>query len=271
MMNKIVRAENLSFSYDKTSSFIEDVTFSVEKGSYVCIVGANGSGKTTLSRLISGLLSSDKGDIFIDGVLLNSNSINDIRHYIGVIFQNPDNQYVATTLKEDIIFGLENHNVDPKKMDDIVNKVAKECMVEYLLNKEPSAMSGGQKQKGAIAGILALEPQILILDEASSMLDPVSKKELNELILRLKKEKGLTIISITHDTNEVLNADQILMLDKGKLIFDGNKDEFFRLDFDKLNIDLPYIIELEKALGYNMYLSEEEFFVTVGDKYENRI
>lgn len=270
-MNKIIRVENLSFSYDKTTTFIENLSFCVEKGSYTCIVGANGSGKTTVSRLISGLLNSDKGDIFIDGILLNGSSVNEIRNYIGVIFQNPDNQYVATTLKEDIIFGLENHNVDPKMMDELVDKVAKECQVEDLLYKEPSAMSGGQKQKGAIAGILALEPKILILDEASSMLDPVSKRELNEMILKLQKEKDLTIISITHDANEVLNADQIIMLDKGNVVFDGDKEEFFRLDFDKWNIDLPYIIELEKALGYTNYLTEEEFFVTVGDKYEDRI
>lgn len=259
-MERIIRVEHVDFSYDKTKSFIKDISFEIEKGSYTCIVGANGSGKTTISRLISGLLPSDRGDIFIDGILLNNSSINEIRDYIGVIFQNPDNQYVATTLKDDIIFGLENHNVDPKKMDEIVEKVGKECMVEHLLNKEPSAMSGGQKQKGAIAGILALEPRILILDEASSMLDPISKKELNDLILKLKEEKDLTIISITHNPNEILVADHIIMLEKGKIIYDGNKDGFFDLNFDDYNIDLPYIIELEKGLEYDSYISEEEFF-----------
>lgn len=259
-MEKIIRVEHVDFSYDKTKTFIKDISFEIEKGSYTCIVGANGSGKTTISRLISGLLASDRGDIFVDGILLNGSSINEIRDYIGVIFQNPDNQYVATTLKDDIIFGLENHNVDPKEMDEIVERVSKECMVEHLLNKEPSAMSGGQKQKGAIAGILALEPRILILDEASSMLDPISKKELNDLILKLKKEKDLTVISITHNPNEILVADHIIMLEKGKIIYDGNKDGFFDLNFDDYNIDLPYIIELEKGLGYDSYISEEEFF-----------
>ena len=265
-MEKIVRAENVHFSYNKPQPFIEDVSFSIEKGSYTCIIGANGSGKTTMSKLISGLLDTDKGEIFIDGILINYSSINTIRDYIGVIFQNPDNQYVATTLKEDIIFGLENHNVDPKKMDEIVEKISKECMVEDLLNKEPSAMSGGQKQKGAIAGMLAIEPKILILDEASSMLDPVSKRELNELIFKLKEEKQLTVISITHDTNEVLLADQIIMLDKGRVVFDGTKDEFFKLDFSNFNVDLPKIIELEKAMGYTTYMSEDEFFEKVGEK-----
>lgn len=268
-MDKIVRVENVSFSYNKLEKFIDNISFVIDKGSYTCIVGSNGSGKTTLTRLISGLLNSDKGDIFIDGILLNNNSINEIRKYIGVIFQNPDNQYVATTLKDDIIFGLENHNVDPCKMDDIVNRVSKECNVENLLNRDPSSMSGGQKQKGAIAGILALEPKILILDEASSMLDPVSKKELNELILKLKEEKNLTVISITHNPNEILIADHIIMLDKGKIVFDGNKDDFFKFDLTNYNVDLPYIIELEKGLGYLSYVDEEEFFKIEGDLDEN--
>ena len=268
-MNKIIRVENISFSYDKMTPFIENLSFSVDKGSYTCIVGANGSGKTTVSKLMSGLLNTDKGDIFVDGILLNSDSVNQIRNYIGVIFQNPDNQYVATSLKEDIIFGLENHNVDPSEMDSIVERVSKECGVEELLNKEPSSMSGGQKQKGAIAGVLAISPKILILDEASSMLDPVSKRELHELIVKLQKEKGLTVISITHNTNEILVADKIVMLDKGKLVFEGTKEEFFNLDLSTCCVDLPYIIELEKALGYKSYLSEEELFESVGDCCEN--
>lgn len=270
-MGKIVRVENISFSYDKTKSFIKDISFNIEKGTYTCIVGANGSGKTTLARLIAGLINTDKGDIFIDGILLNNSSINEIRDYIGVIFQNPDNQYVSTTLKDDIIFGLENNNVDPRLMDEIVEKVSRECQVEHLLDKEPSAMSGGQKQKGAIAGILALEPRILILDEATSMLDPISKKELNELILKLKRDKNLTVISITHDSNEILMADNVIMLDKGNLVFNGSKEDFFKLDFSCFNIDLPYIIELEKGLGFDSFVSEEEFFNKVGEIHENRV
>lgn len=270
-MEKIIRVENVAFSYDKTTPFIEDLSFSIEKGTYVCIIGANGSGKTTVSRLISGLVNSDKGDIFIDGILLNGSSINQIRDYIGVIFQNPDNQYVATSLKEDIIFGLENHNVDPMVMDEIVNRVSIECGVKELLNKEPASMSGGQKQKGAIAGILALNPKILILDEASSMLDPISKSELNNLIFKLKEEKGLTVISITHDTNEVLRADKVIMLEKGKIIFEGTKEQFFEMDSCEFSVELPYIIELEKGLGYKNYVDEETFFKSVGEYDENRI
>ena len=263
-MGKIVRLENVSFSYDKKTKFIEGLSLVIEEGSYTCIVGANGSGKTTLTRLIAGLLNTDRGDVFIDGILLNDSSVNEIRNYLGVIFQNPDNQYVATTLKDDIIFGLENHNVDPSKMDAIVNKAASECGVTDLLDREPSAMSGGQKQKGAIAGILALEPKILILDEATSMLDPLSKIEINNLIRKMKEEKHLTIISITHDGEELLLADNIIALDKGKVIYDGEASKFFKLDFSSYNISLPRIVELEKALGYENYVKEDTFLDMLG-------
>ena len=265
MMNKIIRVEHVNFSYDKSKEFIKDLNFTIDEGSYTCIIGANGSGKTTISRLISGLLDTDKGDIFIDGIMINGNNINQIRDYVGVIFQNPDNQYVATTLKEDIIFGLENHNVDRDKMDEIINDVANKCHVSELLNKDPSSMSGGQKQKGAIAGILALNPKILILDEASSMLDPISKMELNQLVNDLKKERNLTVVSITHNPNEILLADHIIMIDKGSIVFDGNRGEFFNFDASSYNVELPYIMQLEKELGYREYVDENVFFEKEGE------
>ena len=269
MVNKIVRLENVIFSYDKTTPFIENLSFCIDKGTYTCILGSNGSGKTTVAKLIGGLLNTDRGDVFIDGILLNHSSMQEIRDYIGVIFQNPDNQYVATTLKEDIIFGLENHNINSELMDDIVDRVSRECDVFDLLNKDPSSMSGGEKQKGAIAGVLAMNPKVLILDESSSMLDPVSKKELLYLIHKLKEEKGLTVISITHDANEILLSDKIIVLDNGKMVFEGNKEQFYNTDVASYNIELPKIMQLEKGLGYSKYIGEEEFFKSVGEEYEN--
>lgn len=256
-MDSIVKIRNLSFSYDD-NEFINDLSLDIEKNSYTCIIGPNGSGKTTLSRLICGLLEFKKGEIFIDNILLNKENSPIIRKKIGVIFQNPDNQYVGTTLKDDIIFGLENHNVDPCKMDEIIDEVSKLCDVHDLLNKEPYAMSGGQKQKGAIAGVLALNPEILILDEATSMLDPVSKKEFKDNIMRLKKERNLTIISITHDKNETLLADKIIVLDKGKIVFDGKKEELYNTNISKYNLELPSVIELEKYLNFKEYIYDEE-------------
>ncbi len=256
-MDSIVKIKKLSFSYDD-NEFISNLSLDIERNSYTCIIGPNGSGKTTLSRLICGLLEFKDGEIFIDNILLNKENSSIIRKKIGVIFQNPDNQYVGTTLKDDIIFGLENHNVDPNKMDEIIDEVSKLCGVSDLLDKEPYAMSGGQKQKGAIAGVLALNPEILILDEATSMLDPVSKKEFKDNIMRLKKEKNLTIISITHDKNETLLADKVVVLDKGKIVFDGNKEELYNTDISKYNLELPSIIELEKDLKFKEYIYDEQ-------------
>lgn len=264
-MNKIVRFENVSFSYNKNEKFIENLSFTIDEGSYTCIIGANGSGKTTITRLISGLVFSDKGDVLVDEIVLNSSNLNNIRKYVGVIFQNPDNQYVASTLKEDIIFGLENHNIGRKKIDEIIESVSKECLIEDLLEKDPMQLSGGQKQKGAVAGMLAISPKILILDEATSMLDPLSRKELLQLVVKLKEEKNMTIISVTHDCNEILMADKIIVFDEGKIIFNGNKEEFYKRDFSSYNITLPYIMQLEKKLGYNEFVSYDEFLKSVGD------
>lgn len=269
-MENIVKVKDLCFSYND-DKFIENLSFDIQKNSYTCIVGPNGSGKTTLSKLISGLLDRRSGEVYIDDILFNKENSSLIRKKIGVIFQNPDNQYVGTTLKDDIIFGLENHNVDPSKMDNIINEVSKLCGVSHLLEKEPYSMSGGQKQMGAIAGVLALNPKILILDEATSMLDPVSKRKFKENILKLKKDKDLTIISITHDMNETLNADKIILMDKGNIVFNGNKEELYDLNLGEYNLDLPYIIELQKYLKYENYIfNENDFFkVLEGEKRVN--
>ena len=260
-MENIIMVKDLCFSYDDDKEFIKNMSFSIQKNSYTCIVGPNGSGKTTLSKLICGLLEPKNGEILIDDILFNKENEGIIRNKIGVIFQNPDNQYVGTTLKDDIIFGLENHNANPADMDKIIEDVSRICGVENLLEKEPYSMSGGQKQKGAIAGVLALNPEILVLDEATSMLDPVSKKEFKDNILKLKKERNLTIISITHDKDETLNSDNVIVLDKGSIVFNGTNKDFYNIDINKYNLELPAIIELQKELGYKDFImNEDEFF-----------
>ena len=270
MMTNVIKVKNLCFSYND-NEFIKDMSFEIDKGSYTCIVGSNGSGKTTLSKLICGLLEAKDGEIFVDGILLSKENVGIIRNRLGVIFQNPDNQYIGTTLKDDIIFGLENHNVDPDRMDDIIDEVSKLCGVREFLDKEPYAMSGGQKQKGAIAGVLALNPEVLILDEASSMLDPMSKKEFKDHILRLKREKDLTVISITHDMDETLNADKVIVLDNGKIVFDGSNVELYKIDLSKYSLEVPSLIQIQRSLKFkDIIMDEEKFFeVLEGDNHEN--
>jgi energy-coupling factor transport system ATP-binding protein len=263
-MEKIIRVENIDFSYDKESSFIRNMSFTIEKGSYTCIVGSNGSGKTTISKLLAGLLFSDKGNVFIDGLKINDSNMNEIRKYVGVIFQNPDNQYMSSSLKEDIIFGLENYNVDPKYMNSILDKVSSKCDVSHLLDKDPSSMSGGEKQKGNLASMLSINPKILILDEAYTMLDAHSKKEIGKLIQEMKNS-GMTIVSVTHDGEELLLADNIIVLDRGNIVFDGTMKELYKFDCAKFNVDLPNIMKLEKELGYENYVEEEIFISKVGE------
>ncbi len=269
-MENIIEVKNLCFSYDN-NVFIKNLSFNIQKSSYTCIVGANGSGKTTLAKLICGLLEANRGEIYIDNILFNKENTGKIRSKIGIIFQNPDNQYVGTTLKDDIIFGLENHNVNPSDMDFIIDEVSKMCGIGHLLEKEPYTMSGGQKQKGAIAGVLALKPRILVLDEATSMLDPVSKKEFKDNIIKLKEKLDLTIISITHDKNETLLADNVIVMDKGDIVFQGNNKDLYKNEIDKYNLELPFIIQLQKKLGYKEFiLDEEEFLLKLaGDKHGN--
>lgn len=259
-MDSIVKLKNVSFSYNR-KKFIENLFLEVNRNSYTCIVGPNGGGKTTISKLMCGLLDAKDGEIFIDDILLNKENIGIIRNKVGVIFQNPDNQYVGTTLKDDIIFGLENRAIEPEYMDDIVKDVSDLCGIGHLLEKEPYTMSGGEKQKGAMAGVLALSPELLILDEATSMLDPVSKEEFKKNILRLQKEKKLTIISITHDVNETLNADNVIVVDDGKIVFNGTNIEFYNSDLERYNLKLPPIIEVQKSLKYNEFILNEEDFL----------
>ena len=263
-MEKIIRVENIDFSYNKPLSFIKNMSFEIPKGKHTCIIGPNGSGKTTVSKLISGILPCDKGNIFVDGLMINNQNMPEIRKYIGLIFQNPDNQYMSSSLKEDIIFALENHNVDPKRMDSIIFDIASKCGVTHLLSKSPSSISGGEKQKGNLASVLALSPKIIVLDEAYSMLDGKSKKEIRKLVGDMKEE-GLTIVSITHDSEELLLADYIILMNNGEIVFQGTKEDLYNFDVTLYGIELPYIMQLEKNMGCATFENEDEFLSKVGE------
>lgn len=247
---KPITVKNLKFSYDLQTDVVNDVSFSVEKGSYTTLIGHNGSGKSTIAKLLIGLLEKGSGEILIDDLELNEANLEVIRRKIGIVFQNPDNQFIGATVRDDIAFGLENHQVDPKLMDGIINDYASRVdMIKYL-DQEPTRLSGGQKQRVAIAGVLAMKPEILILDEATSMLDPEGKAEINALVTQLHKEYGMTILSITHDIEEVKKSDQVMVMFDGKIVKNGIPSQVMvnEKELVSLKLDAPFSVKLANAL-----------------------
>ena len=249
-MNPIV-IEHLTFSYDNQTDVVSDVSFVVEKGSYTTLIGHNGSGKSTIAKLLIGLLEKKSGYIAIDGVELSEANLDQIRRKIGIVFQNPDNQFIGATVRDDIAFGLENHQVDPALMDDIIADYAERVDMTKYLDQEPTRLSGGQKQRVAIAGVLAMKPDILILDEATSMLDPEGKAEINALVNQLHDEYGMTILSITHDVEEVKKSDHVIVMFDGHIVKNG-RPESVMTDIQNLvalKLDAPYSVKLAHALS----------------------
>ena len=244
--------KNLSFSYDNEHPAIDGVSFAVEKGSFVAILGHNGSGKSTLSKLIVGLLEKNKGQIFFDDEEMDKKTIKKLQTKTALVFQNPDNQFIGATVEDDIAFGLENKCFPHDKMQEEINHFAESVNMLDYLKKEPSNLSGGQKQRVALAGALVLRPEILILDEATSMLDPKGKSTVRKIIDRIHQENPeLTIISITHDIDEALLADQVFILSKGKLVKSGKPQDILRDEKSllELKLDMPFIYRFEKKLS----------------------
>ncbi|RHW33929.1 energy-coupling factor ABC transporter ATP-binding protein [Neobacillus notoginsengisoli] len=267
MKKEIIRLNDVSFQYSSSDRYaVQDVSFNVYEGEWLAIVGHNGSGKSTLARLLNGLQFPQKGNIIVGGIQLNEKTVWDVRRKIGMVFQNPDNQFVGTTVKDDVAFGLENNGIPQEEMAVRVPEALAKVKMEKFLNQEPHHLSGGQKQRVAIAGVLALQPSIIILDEATSMLDPRGREEVLETVRLLKEEASLTVISITHDLDEAAKADRIIVMNQGKVYREGTPDEIFALDEElvSLGLDIPFAVKMGKALiekGINLsknYLSEEE-------------
>jgi len=252
--NISVELENISFGYSKEVTNIDNISFKVKEGEYLTLIGHNGSGKSTIARLITGLLLQRKGNIKIFGETMTDDNVLKLRKDIGIIFQNPDNQFIGSTVRDDIAFGLENDCVPEDEMEGIIQEYAARVGMDEYLDKEPSNLSGGQKQRVAIAGALARHPKILIMDESTSMLDPKGKRGILNLIHKIKaNDPLLTIISITHDIQEAYNSDHVVVISKGRKILDGTPDEVFA-DSKKMidmKLDIPFFkklnIELEKS------------------------
>lgn len=264
-MDKLIEVNNLSFEYREGENTIENISFDVPKGSYTTILGHNGSGKSTIAKLLMGLLEKKEGTIKINGIELNEENLNDVRNQIGIVFQNPDNQFIGATVRDDIAFGLENNCVDPKDMDQIITEYASKVGMIDFLDHEPTKLSGGQKQRVAIAGILAMSPSIIILDEATSMLDPKGRKEINELVHQLNKEKNMTILCITHDIEEAALSDQVILISDGHIIDLGTPDEVLtkKEQIESLALDIPFAYKIslglkEKGISIDNYIDREK-------------
>ena len=244
--------KNLCFSYDQEHLVIDDISFKVEKGSFVCLLGHNGSGKSTLAKLIVGLLEKKSGQIFFDDEEMDKKTIKKLQTKTALVFQNPDNQFIGSTVEDDIAFGLENRQFPHEKMQEEIELFADSVNMLDYLKKEPINLSGGQKQRVALAGALILRPEILILDEATSMLDPKGKSTVRKVIDKIHKENPeLTIVSITHDIDDALLADQVFILSKGKLVASGVPQKVLR-DRDMLlsyKLEQPFIYRFERKIA----------------------
>ena len=244
--------KSLSFGYEEGKLNIKDITLDIKKGQSIAFIGHNGSGKSTMAKLIDGILVQNKGDIYVFGVKMTDDNALIIRKDIGLVFQNPDSQFIGATVRDDIAFGLENGCVPTAKMNDIILDCATKVGMQDYLDAEPSHLSGGQKQRVAIAGAIARNPKILILDEAGAMLDPKGKRQIREIIKQRKKENpDLTIINITHEIDEAYDSDRVLVMNEGCLVMDDVPEKVFSQDelLKKIHLDIPFAHKLAKHLS----------------------
>jgi len=269
-MTEILSFNNVTFSYTSdvpdARKAVQGVTFAVNEGEWIAIVGHNGSGKSTLAKLLSGLLFPQEGEVRIMRDVLTEENLWDLRSQIGMVFQNPDNQFVGATVQDDVAFSLENNGVPYEEMVARVRESLQQVKMDGFLNHEPHHLSGGQKQRVAIAGALAMQPRILILDEATSMLDPQGREEVLQIVQALREKIGLTVLSITHDLEEAMLADRILFMNDGKKFAQGTPAEIFALgdQLVELGLDLPFAMKMTKLLQakgiqlVGQHMTEEE-------------
>ncbi len=269
-MTEILSFNDVTFSYtpDEPTAHkaVQNVSFSINKGEWIAIVGHNGSGKSTMAKLMSGLLFPEQGEVRIKRDVLTEENLWGIRSQIGMVFQNPDNQFVGATVQDDVAFSLENNGVPYEEMVKRVQEALLQVKMDGFINHEPHHLSGGQKQRVAIAGALAMHPQILILDEATSMLDPQGRDEVLKIVLALREQIGLTVLSITHDLEEALLADRVIFMNDGKKYAEGTPSEIFALgdQLTEFGLDLPFAMKMTRLLQaqgvqlVGQHMTEEE-------------
>lgn len=259
---KQIEIRDITFGYNPDNPVVKNVSLAFNKGDYISIIGHNGSGKSTIAKLIVGLLEAQNGNILIDDIILTPENVYEIRQKIAIVFQNPDNQFIGSTVRDDIAFGLENRRIDPSKMDTIIEHYSKEVgMFEYL-DHEPTKLSGGQKQRVAIAGVLSMSPEVLILDEATSMLDPKGRKEVNDLVHTLHEENEMTILSITHDIEEVAISDYVVVMNHGEVVLHGTPENVL------MNVDLLKEIGLDVPFSVQFYMALKEQGINLSTPYD---
>jgi energy-coupling factor transport system ATP-binding protein len=251
MSKPFIEFRNVSFRYGEEEPWVlKNISFTIDDNEFLAVIGHNGSGKSTIAKLINGLLFPQEGEILIDGIAVNEETIWDIRKEIGMVFQNPDNQFVGATVQDDVAFGMENRGIPReemvKRIEETLDAVG---MANYRLT-EPHRLSGGQKQRVAIAGVLAISPKVLILDEATAMLDPKGRKEIMETVGTLSKERSLSLISITHDLAEVAQADRVMVMNQGEIWAESTPREIFskRAELKEIGLDVPFVAIVAEEL-----------------------
>lgn len=255
MSNTMINIENLTYKYstidEKSFTALKNVNLTVDSGEFLVILGHNGSGKSTLAKLMNALLLPTSGNVFVNGMdTKDEEKLWDIRQTAGMVFQNPDNQLVATIVEEDVAFGPENQGVDPREIRKRVDKSLEIVEMSEYKNHAPHLLSGGQKQRIAIAGVLAMNPKCIILDEPTAMLDPIGRKEVMKTIKKLNKEENKTIVHITHYMEEAVEADRIVVMEKGEIVMEGTPKEVFSKvkEMKEIGLDVPQVTELAYEL-----------------------
>lgn len=265
-MKPIIELNAITVRYsEEERAALNNVSFSINKGEWVALIGHNGSGKSTLAKTINGLILPQEGSVSVGELPLNEENIWNIRKMVGMVFQNPDNQFVGSTVEDDVAFGLENQGIPREEMLVRVNDALEQVRMSEFATREPARLSGGQKQRVAIAGVVALRPDIIILDEATSMLDPEGREEVIATIKKIKEKNNLTVLSITHDIDEAANANRVLVMRQGELVREGTPAEIFSAgpELIELGLDLPFPEKLKAALKQRgvvvpqAYLTEE--------------